>query len=181
MIAPQMAQGRKVYSNIWLRGAEKISTEAIPYIVKANTAQFKDTIFFVDEIHTIVDARRSSANVDFTGFITQLGKLNCDLYYTAQIVDSQIDRRLRELGDLFLFCTRYLYIKGNWVNGALYPRKVSYPVCIQYRAFLKQEGGLSWRQWSNAYIPTKQDYSIYDTTELVVVKNRYSNTYNQNL
>lgn len=92
--------------------------EEIPDTIKTCPQDFRNAILFIDELHMLVDARRSSSglNVDFTMFATQLGKLNCSLYYSAHVINSQIDVRIRELGDRFVFVERWYWhpIQHRW-------------------------------------------------------------------
>lgn len=73
-----------------------------------DTLFFSNKILFMDEFHLIMESRRSSAsvNVDFSqSILIQLGKIDCDLFYTAQLL-SQMDLRIKQMQKYFYFCTK---------------------------------------------------------------------------
>lgn len=200
MLENEAKQGTKIFSNITLsfpdpktqKRVNHYRMEDLPAMVKEDPGQFENSILFVDELHNIVEARRSSAslNVDFTQFVTQLGKLGCDLYYTSQILSSQIDLRLREMGDLFYFCLRYFYnpIKGKWEMAAMKKRIIRLgclygrpnegpllPIAIKYSGFLRVMGGLDVKEFKGVYVPTQADFRKYRTKEIVLLdREKYS-------
>lgn len=172
--------GRKVFANIALHFPKPyddlytyIPTEDFPKEVTGNPERFQDSIILLDEAAVILEARRSSAgvNLDFTQFITQLGKLGVDLFYTAQILTSQIDLRLRELGDLYVFCNRMVFINGVWRPAYTMPRILpkETPIMIDAVAVLRIMGGLQQKINRFKYLPKEFDFSLYDTREIVMV------------
>lgn len=191
ILLSEAMKGRTIFTNIKLNfppgcKVTQYNLESLPDMVKQNPAQFRDSVLFLDEAPNIVEGRRatSTLNVDFTMFVTQLGKLGCDLWYTAQIMTSQIDLRLRELGDLYLFCMRYYWhpIARRWMPAAMMPRKIRLgyffgrreegpyvPILIYYKGFLKLLGGLQIREFTRTFRPTARDYGLYDTEEIVML------------
>lgn len=70
-----------------------------------DTKFFQDKILYISEFHLIMESRRSTAavNVDFSqNILIQLGKLDCDFYYTCQLL-SQMDLRIKEMQKYFYF------------------------------------------------------------------------------
>lgn len=70
-----------------------------------DTKFFQDKILYISEFHLIMESRRSTAavNVEFSqNILIQLGKLDCDFYYTCQLL-SQMDLRIKEMEKYFYF------------------------------------------------------------------------------
>lgn len=111
----QREKGRKVVSHCQLNfpyiflPIEKIFDKAI-----SDTMFFKDKILYISEFHLIMESRRSTAsvNVDFSQqILIQLGKIDCDLFYTAQLL-SQIDLRIKQMQKYFFFCKKVFRLDG---------------------------------------------------------------------
>lgn len=84
----------------------------------SDTKFFTDKVLFMDEFHLIMESRRSTAgvNVDFSqSILIQLGKLDCDLIYTSQLL-SQMDLRIKEMQKYFYFCNKEYRIEGMPIN-----------------------------------------------------------------
>lgn len=191
IILAEALKGRTVFSNIRLRFPRSCHVvnfilDDLPGMIRENPKQFEGSLLFIDEIPNIAEGRRatSTLNVEFTQFLTQLGKLGCDLYYTAQILTSQVDLRLREMGDLFYFCNRWFFnpLTGTWEPGVLKPRIIKLgdlvgkkgegpvlPIAIQYIGFLRYMGGLQVKEFKGAYLPSPLDFALYDTKEVVLL------------
>lgn len=126
---------------------------------------FRNAILFLDEIHVIIDARRSMADINqkFTQFLTQLGKLDCNLIFTAQILNSQIDLRLRELMDIYVICEK-MDERGNKIYGKRVSDKKVY-FMTEWHILVKAGTKEIVRK-----IPYDLDYvfPLYDTRELVI-------------
>lgn len=69
---------------------------------------FFNKILFLDEIGNLVNARRSSSSLNelMLGLCMQLGKLDCDLLYTYQLEESQVDKQLRAISPIQGICQR---------------------------------------------------------------------------
>lgn len=83
-------------------------------------------VFLWDEIHFSMDSRKIGQNVDFTPFISTLGKQKILLIYTCPTPDL-VDKRIRRFTSHFIMCRgdeRNIYlrfvdiVKGN--IGAMY-------------------------------------------------------------
>lgn len=86
-----------------------------------NTDLFKRTILYMSEFHLIMDARRSSAsvNVDFSQqILIQLGKLDCDLFYSCQTID-QMDKRIKENQKYYFFCHKNFRLDENELSKTI--------------------------------------------------------------
>lgn len=109
-----LQKGKKIISNIKLNFEYKhLELDELFEIAFSDNVQYKKefffkTILFIDEIHNIIDARRSNSqlNTKFTQFVTQIGKLDCTLLFTSQIFSSQVDLRVREMCNVIITCFR---------------------------------------------------------------------------
>lgn len=158
----------KIISNIYLKmDYDQLDLEGLLSKVAEDKEYFRNAVLFIDEIHNLVDARKSTSNlnVDFTRFVTQIGKLNCNMIFTSQIFSSQIDLRLRELCDVLFFCKR-VNEKGQAM--ILRERKVNEKIFIFVTYFFKEFGGLVFKQGKFVFSPEKY-YGLYDTEEIVVL------------
>lgn len=127
----QLGDGKDTTANYFLRlkaekGRQIVShcELSFPYIYlpideifnKAinDTLFFQDKILYISEFHLIMESRRSSAsvNVDFSQqILIQLGKIDCDLFYTSQLL-SQMDLRIKEMQKYFFFCKKVFRLDG---------------------------------------------------------------------
>lgn len=102
-------KGRKIITHVKLNlPHEYLAIEEIFEKGISDTMFFKDSILYLSEFHLIMDSRRSTAgvNVDFSqSILIQLGKIDCDLWYSAQLL-SQIDLRIKEMQKYFYFVTK---------------------------------------------------------------------------
>lgn len=110
----ESAKGRRIITHADLNiPHKKLSLDEIFEKAINNTSFFRDSILFIDEFHLVVESRRSTAsvNVDFSqSILIQLSKLDCDLYYTSQLL-SQIDLRIKEMQKYFFFCRKDVAIQ----------------------------------------------------------------------
>lgn len=135
-----------------------------------NSLIFENSILFADEVHNLVDARRSNSDLNqkFTQFITQIGKLNCDFVFTSQVFSSQIDVRIRELCDILCFCERGAIINGSFQSLTLARRILDIPVTIKIIMLIKTMGGAKIQQ-KMCYFDPQPFYKLYDTREIVLL------------
>jgi len=116
-------EGKRVISNTPLFHMEHLYLPNVKFIefLKENLEKdenlekvFSNSVFFIDEITNLVDARRSGSALNelITGFMMMLGKLDCDVIYTCQILESQVDLRLREITNVLINAIR-IDIDGN--------------------------------------------------------------------
>lgn len=75
---------------------------------EALETMFKDTVLLLDEARNLISARKSTSNLNemITQFLMMAGKLDCDVIYTFQLLNSQIDMQLREITNVFFECER---------------------------------------------------------------------------
>lgn len=109
--------GKKVISNIKLQNVEyqHMPNEMFVEIIQnaVNDSEllrktFFKKILFLDEITHLLDARKSSSNLNvlITNFFMYIGKLDCDVYFTYQVLDSQVDTRVRDVCNVNAECIR---------------------------------------------------------------------------
>lgn len=105
----KIKQGKKIISHAFLKiPYMHLSIDDIFEKAITETYIFKNKVLFMDEFHLLMESRRSTAgvNVDFSqSILIQLGKLDCDLFYTAQLL-SQMDLRIKEMQKYFFFCSK---------------------------------------------------------------------------
>lgn len=120
---------KKIISNIILDipDIETIyseSEELIDFIIKNRRDQdslfefFGNSVLLLDEARAFYSARKSSSNLNeiLTSFMMMIGKLDCDVIYTYQVLTSMIDRQLREITNMHLKTYR-INEKGNLIIG----------------------------------------------------------------
>lgn len=193
----QLGQGKTTVANYFMKiqfqKGRKIVSHAklnFPYIYmpideifdKAlnETEFFRDKLLFMDEFHLIMESRRSSAsvNVDFSqSILVQLGKLDCDLYYTSQLL-SQMDLRIKEMQTYFFFCKKQFRV-GLYLseilekidfdrrivmdqNGKLVPFDIELKYLIQ-RSDLDMESGSAILPWEII----QNLFGNFDTREII--------------
>lgn len=108
----------------WFDWVTKLSDDKLQMYIEL---KFKGKFWLCDEITNLFDARRgnSKENDNATRFIMMLGKLDCDLVGTCQVLRSQADKRLRQITDTFAFCTR---VDSKGMPQFFKPRIVNYDV-----------------------------------------------------
>lgn len=133
---------------------------------------FSNSIMFWDEARNLVSARKSTTNLNemVTSFLMMAGKLDCDVYYTFQVLTSMIDLQLREITNFFLDCTR-IDTKGKPIIGK--PRILTEKVFILVRLMVYQKEELVWTGKKFVYDPSPY-YQYYNTREIVLLdRERY--------
>lgn len=94
----------QIFSNYWLDFADRVS----PYLVD-DLVQFpewgRNAFICLDEIGATFPSRRSMAgvNVNFSNFLTQIRKRNCEVHFTTQF-PQVLDGQLLMQVDLFIRC-----------------------------------------------------------------------------
>lgn len=90
--------GLEIYTNIDTYGTTREITKLtdIPN-------DGKSKIFLWDEIHFSMDSRNISKNVDFTPFVSTLGKQKILLLYTCPTPDL-VDKRIRKFTNHYVMC-----------------------------------------------------------------------------
>lgn len=164
---------KRVISNIKLNFDHiKLDTEELIIKSKSDPYFFNNSILLVDEIHNIIDARRSSSllNTEFTLFLTQIGKLEVNpILYTSQIYESQIDLRMRAFTDREVFCERF-EIRNNRVIPVMHDTRITNnPIMIKMIIRDNKMAGEKVLIRRGNYIPKQEDYDRYDTFELVMI------------
>lgn len=105
----QQERGRKIVTHCKLNFPHiYLPIDEIFDKATSDTNFFKDKILYISEFHLIMESRRStsSVNVDFSQqILIQLGKIDCDLFYTSQLL-SQIDLRIKQMQKYFFFCKK---------------------------------------------------------------------------
>lgn len=97
-----------------------------------------NSVWIIDEIEHIADARLTTrkANINITAFFTLLGKLDVDVIYTAQFLDSQVDKRIRLFTNIILQNKR---VDKNFNELFLMPRYIDEPIYIHIRMLIDRE------------------------------------------
>lgn len=163
---------KKIISNCYINHPHAIikDSEEI-YRYSKNPSMFKNSYLYISEMHNIIDGRRTNSmmNTNFTQFLTQVGKLDCDVIYDAQLFESQIDLRLREFTPLRFRCERY-YIDGEKIiNALLMPRIIKdYAVAIKIELDISFGDVMKYKKLGY-YIPTQEDFDFYKTREVITL------------
>lgn len=160
-------------ANIKLVGSEYMSSHDMVQFIKdhqhdtqALWEKFGNRVWFVDEIGQMISSRTPSnpVNLLITSFITMCGKLDCDVYFSCQIPESQVDKILRSLVNIEIQCSKF-YADGEPV---IYGNRIlEKPVLILAMKKMKL-GMLGSITVPEIYDPSPY-YSLYDTRELVML------------
>ena len=93
--------GYKIFSNVPFKGGYKITYEDI----KDGFILPRRSVLLIDEVQKWADARQwSSLDIHLYNYFSQGGKLNVDLFYSAQD-SSRVDKTLREVTNYFYLVT----------------------------------------------------------------------------
>jgi hypothetical protein len=171
-------KGKRIISNIKLNFPYfYLSTSELVTFLKRNfedtkviEKKFKNSVLFIDEITNLVNARKASASLNelITTFFMMLGKLDCDLVYTYQLLTSQIDVRLREITTTFCDCQRVI-LKANQDRSL---RIIDSPIRIKVIMF-KKTGTLGFKMSKFQFNPEKY-FNLYNTREIILLdRDRY--------
>jgi len=174
----QWLLGKKIISNITLNfGNNKNvvlmkNSEFVDFLIR-NFEQpdkikemFFNSVLILDEITNLLSARKSTTNLNelITNFIMMAGKLDCDVLYTYQILNSQVDKRLREICNIFCECYRVdskgqlIFYKPRVVREKIYIKVI---MEIEFGIF-----GIRFKQFT--YDP-EPFYQLYDTREVTLL------------
>lgn len=165
---PELNEKKYIFTNSEtnLKKAVIMNFDEIIEMSKNNPKFFQDSVLFIDEIHWIVDARRanSTLNVDYTQFLTQLGKIDCVLIYTSQIFSSQIDLRLREMTDIIIFCEKVSETGAN----LRWKRIEDVPIFIDVEGYVKRKAGLFYTKFRFRIDP-QEVFASYNTRQMLLL------------
>lgn len=169
-------RGKKIISNIKLNFPyEKIDLEGLFKIAFSENVHLKkeffgNSVLFLDEIHNIVDARKSTSNLNtyFTQFVTQIGKLDCTLIFTSQIFTSQIDLRIRELCNVIGTCFKLDKETGQILIFTDRIAKKPILACIYFEVVMFGLDNPNNPKAIYTYDPEPY-FNMYDTREIVLL------------
>lgn len=174
---------KRIISNIWLDipGREVFlikNSDLIEFLIENYENQeklfsfFGNSVLLLDEITNLINARRSGANINeiFTTFLMMCGKLDCDVLFTYQILESQVDKRLREITNVYAHCQRIDAETG--MPMFFMPRITSKKVLIRVLLeFNLEVYGIVQKQF--VFDPSTV-FSLYNTREIVLLdRSRY--------
>ncbi len=125
---------------------------------------FFNKIWLADELVNFANARafNSKENKAFTRMLTMLGKLDCDIIYTSQIAESQVDKILRELSQITCLCERYS-IEGEPIFFG--PRKMPN---IKIHVVMHINLGFHGEKEIEFFFYPQRFYKMYNTRQLVL-------------
>jgi len=174
----QGLKGKKIVSNIGLKFPETISyqfmksSSFVDFIKQYYEngqmlkTMFSKSVLLIDEIVGVLSSRRSSSNLNemITDFFMMCGKMNCDVVFTYQNYESQVDVRLRTVLEKQGFCMRIAKDKSNLNQQE---RIVKKPIVIL--VIWKEEFGyLGSKLYAEVYDPSPY-YDFYDTQEVTLM------------
>lgn len=177
----KVKKGKKVISHVKMNiPYEYMTLEQIFNKAITDTKYFTDKILYLSEFHLIVESRRSmaSVNVDFSQTILiQLSKIDCDLFYTAQLL-SQIDLRIKEMQKYFYFCmktyrlhdlTEELIQKIDWDKRIVrHPiTNIPIPIDIDVQLVIQDGEKLDTISFTLPYEVIKPLFKNFDTREII--------------
>lgn len=171
-------KGKKVISNIKLFFPPEIEVvylnneDTISFL--KNNAESPQTLYKMffhsvvlwDEITNLLNARKSGSLLNdlFTSFIMYAGKMDADIVFTYQIRGSQVDKRLREICNLYGNCYKVTQDGKPIIFG---PRIVNKKIYIVV-AMLLDLGLFGSRVIKEVYDP-EPIYKLYDTREIILL------------
>lgn len=166
---------KRVIANCWLNLGDEIdfirlTTEEL-YLKHKEPEFFRDSYLYITELHTILESRSSNAliNKNFTMFLTQIGKLGCKVIYTSQL-QGQIDLRLREWTPYMFLCERLVRRNGVFRSPDFFDgRKLEEQIYIRLTLVWENLEGKEVFKEIGLYMPTQEDFSVFDTEEIVVL------------
>lgn len=162
---------KKVIANIKLNfESEYMPNEAIVEFIKRNyqnqsalRSKFQNSVLILDEITNIISARKSTTvlNELITNYLMMAGKLDQDIIFTYQILESQVDLRLRDICNIYANCFRVdrkgrpLLFQDRIVNQKIY-------IAIIYQLDLDLKGV----HLVQKYFDPERYFPLYDTREI---------------
>lgn len=148
-----------------------LTTEELIYKAFNDSMFFWNSVLLIDEVHNIVDARKSSSNLNqkFTQFITQIGKLDCTVILTSQILKSQVDLRLRAFMEIFIECRRGYLDKNNKFKPLPMYKRIHKDKKIRIQIKWQKKEFDEWSLPRYAIFNPKPYYEKYNTHEIILV------------
>lgn len=126
--------------------------------------KFGNSLFFLDEIGQVVPSRkRTLINEIYINFLTMLGKINCQLIYTSQLFESQVDKVYRLLTPLIIECER-ITEHGQRVFSD--ERILDKKIIIEQKCTYHTQ--TIHRQWIQYFDP-QEYFKYYKTEELMIM------------
>lgn len=171
-------QGKKIITNVRLNFPKEIEVIYFtnPELIKFLKDNYEDTeamrklfynsVFFVDEIVNMASGRKATTNLNemLTNFFMMAGKLNCDIFYTYQDYESQVDKRLRSVTQITANCYRVDLNKIPILEG---DRKLNQPIRIW--VIKKLDYDILGIQLHEELFNPEPYYQYYDTEELILM------------
>lgn len=171
-------KGKKVISNIYLNFPPKLKTfylkneNFIEFLIKNynNPPKIKEVFFnsvlLLDEVGQLINARKSSSNLNelITSFFMMVGKLDCDVIFTYQVKESQVDKVLREVCEIYGNCFRLskdlnpIFFEDRILNTKIY-----------VLVLLEFDLQLAGKQIKPILYDPEPFYNLYDTREIVLL------------
>lgn len=170
--AEKVQEGKRIISNIplflpntrYVRSADIIEELREHYEDSEYLKEFfKDSILLLDEIVNLLQARGSGSvalNQIITNFIVLTGKIDCDVIYTFQVEESQVDKILRDICNIYAECYR---IGENGKPIVFATRKVKEKIRIL--VLMEMDFGLLGKQTMQFTYDPEPYYNLYDTTD----------------
>lgn len=122
---------------------------------------YKSKTFLWDEIHFSMDSRKIKTNVDFTPFISTLGKQKILLLYTCPTPDL-VDKRIRKFTSHYIMCKGdEQFIHFQFINALKNEKSKVYHIEKTERFFQ----GLNYN--SDLVIPNMIESNITEYVDLV--------------
>lgn len=147
----------------------RLTTDQL-YEKSSDPSFFANSYLYITELHNILESRRSGStiNVDFTQFLTQVGKVDCTIIYDTQLV-GQADIRMREFTTLKFYCERYLVVNGKKVDAVFSPRIPKQQICIKLDMERTYADGKTIRRELGYAYPQQEDFDFYKTREIILM------------
>lgn len=133
---------------------------------------FGNTVFCIDEINGLLNARKSMSNLnnDILQLLMMLGKINCDLLFTYQVYESQVDKELREITPINIDCCRVR--KDNHRPLLFEDRIVDFPILSRQDWQFNQNGRVRHRR---KFVDPSPFYKLYSTRQILLLnRERYT-------
>lgn len=170
-------KGTKIFSNFKINypsfiNHEYIRNDRLIELLKNNIENedyiknyFKNSLFLLDEVSTLINARRSGSGLNefILNFLVNTQKFQCDLIYTAQVLESQADKVLRMNTSYFTYCFRFTKEFGIVPIGRRILNEKVYIVLFTDIDF----GPLGTIRKREIYDPLPY-FKYYDTTEAML-------------
>lgn len=164
---------KRIITNCYINDKDAIiKTSEEIYKYSKQPSLFRNSYLYITEMHNIIDARRTNSlmNTNFTQFLTQVGKIDCDIIYDSQLIVTaqQVDIRLREFTPLRFICSRYKIVNNKMIPAIFEPRIIKEQIAILIEMDLTT-GDKTKHKKIGYYKPTKEDFEYYQTREIVTL------------